>query len=37
MPQFCPETALCLAGLKKAKTIQDIGAFPVILVTGTKR
>jgi len=35
--KFSPETALCLAGLEKAKNLFEVGDYPVILVTGVKR
>jgi len=34
----CPESAMAIAGLKKAKQLKiDIGQFPVVIFTGTKR
>lgn len=35
--QASNEAGLTLAGAKKAKTIFDIGSYPVIVITGTKR
>lgn len=37
LTNFCPETALCLAGLFKARKNFQVGEYPVILVTGVRR